>query len=221
MDAPHDGTSSRRGAVRAPQSLVAGLGLIGLGLFGVWASSDLDYGSLRAIGPGLMPFWLSIGVAVCGLALAIAGFTHDGAPLQSFTLRGPLVISLAILAFAVTIRPFAIGGIVTPGLGLIVAGPLAIVIAGYAGTEARFLELLTLALFLTAGCMLLFGDMLNLPIPIFPTAFIQAMTGVLPSRTLLRIAVGVLVLAGLVLLLVQRRSGRREPIEVARHSLTT
>ncbi|WP_342149811.1 tripartite tricarboxylate transporter TctB family protein [Methylorubrum sp. SB2] len=221
MDAPLDGTSSRRGPVRAPQSLVAGLGLIGLGLFGIWAGSDLDYGSLRVIGPGLMPFWLSVGVGLCGLALAISGFTHDGAPLQAFTLRGPVVITLAIIAFAVTIRPFAIGGITTPGLGLIVAGPLAIIIAGYAGTEARFLELLTLALFLTAGCMLLFGDMLNLPIPIFPTAVVQAMTGVLPARTMLRIAAGALALAGLGLLLVQRRSSRREPIEVARHSLTT
>ncbi|SFL26775.1 tripartite tricarboxylate transporter TctB family protein [Methylorubrum salsuginis] len=221
MDAPLDGTSARRGPVRAPQSLVAGLGLIGLGLFGVWASSDLDYGSLRAIGPGLMPFWLSVGVGICGLALAVAGFTHDGHPLQSVSLRGPLVITLAVLAFAVTIRPFALGGVSTPGLGLIVAGPLAIVIAGYAGTEARFLELLTLALFLTAGCMLLFGDMLNLPIPIFPTAVVQAMTGVLPARTLLRIAAGVMALVGSGLLLVQRRSSRREPIEVARHSLTT
>ncbi|MFC7665901.1 tripartite tricarboxylate transporter TctB family protein [Methylorubrum suomiense] len=114
MDAPLDGTSSRRGAVRAPQSLVAGLGLIGLGVFGVWASSDLDYGSLRAIGPGLMPFWLSIGVGICGLALAIAGFTHDGAPLQSFSVRGPVVITLAVLAFAITIRPFVLGGITTP-----------------------------------------------------------------------------------------------------------
>lgn len=221
MDAPLDGTSSRRGPVRAPQSLVAGLGLIGLGLFGIWAGSDLDYGSLRAIGPGLMPFWLSVGVGICGLALAITGFLHDGHPLQSFSLRGPLVITLAILAFAVTIRPFAVGGVSTPGLGLIVAGPLAIVIAGYAGTEARFLELVTLALFLTAGCMLLFGDMLNLPIPIFPTAVVQAMTGVLPARTMLRIAAGLMALVGLSLLLVQRRSGRREPIEVARHSLTT
>lgn len=221
MDAPLDGTSANRGPVRAPQSLVAGLGLIVLGLFGIWASSDLDYGSLRAIGPGLMPFWLSIGVGICGLALAVAGFTQDGHPLQSFSLRGPLVVTLAVLAFAVTIRPFALGGFATPGLGLIVAGPLAIVIAGYAGTEARFLELLILALFLTAGCMLLFGDLLNLPIPIFPTAVVQAMTGVLPARTMLRIAVGALALAGLVLLLVQRRSGRRAPVDVARHSLTT
>ncbi len=69
--------------------------------------------------------------------------------------------------------------------------------------------------------MLLFGDMLNLPIPIFPTAVVQAMTGVLPARTLLRIAAGVMALVGSGLLLVQRRSSRREPIEVARHSLTT
>lgn len=221
MDGPLDGAPRRRGVVRAPQSFVAGIGLILLGLFGIWASSDLDYGSLRAIGPGLMPFWLSIGIIACGIALGIAGFTHDGAPLQPITLRGPAVVILAILLFAVTIRPFTWGGITTPGLGLIIAGPLAVIVGGYATHEARFLDLVTLALLLTAGCMLLFGDMLNLPIPIFPSAVVQALTGTIPARTMLRIAAGVLALAGALLILLQRRSNKRETVDVARHSLTT
>ncbi|WP_232628365.1 tripartite tricarboxylate transporter TctB family protein [Methylobacterium sp. Leaf118] len=221
MDGPLDGAQRRRGVVRAPQSLVAGIGLILLGLFGIWASSDLEYGSLRAIGPGLMPFWLSLGVIACGIALAVAGFTHDGAPLQSFTLRGPVVVILAILLFAITIRPFPFGGITTPGLGLIVAGPLAVIVGGYATHEARFLDLVTLALLLTAGCMILFGDLLNLPIPIFPNAVVQALTGTIPARTMLRIAAGALALFGLLLMLLQRRSHKRGTVDVARHSLTT
>ena len=57
-----------------------------------------------------------------------------------------------------------------PGLGLAFAGPLAILIGGYATPEARLRELVILALGLTPFCMLLFGDLLNLPIPIFPAA---------------------------------------------------
>ncbi|AWN34556.1 tripartite tricarboxylate transporter TctB family protein [Methylobacterium radiodurans] len=215
------GGSGGRGLVRGPQSFVAGLGLIGLGLFAIWAGSDLSRGTLGAIGPGLMPYWLAIGVMACGAALCAAGFLQDGAPLQSMPLRGPVVIILAILIFAVTIRPFAFGSVTTPGLGLAVAGPLAVLVAGYASHEARFTELLILGLLLTAGCMLLFGDLLNLPIPMLPTALIQALAGTLPSRTLLRIAAGFLALVGLVLLLLNRRSAKREPIDVAQHSLTT
>ncbi len=223
------GGSGRRGLVRGPQGFVAGLGLIGLGLFAIWAGSDLSRGTLGAIGPGLLPYWLAIGVAACGVALCVSGLLHDGAPLQSMPLRGPVVILLAIGLFAVTIRPFAFGSVTTPGLGLAIAGPLAVVVAGYASHEARLSELLILGLLLTAGCMLLFGDLLNLPIPMLPTALIQALSGTLPSRTLLRIAAGILALAGFGLLLLNRLSAKRDaaretkraPIDVAQHSLTT
>lgn len=209
------------GLVRAPQSLAAGLAMIALGMFGVWAASDLDRGTLSAIGPGMLPHWLSIGVAICGLALVAVAFLHDGEAIQSFPLRGPIVILLAIFAFAVTIRPFSFGGVTSPGLGLIVAGPLAVLIGGYASHEARFLDLVILALLLTAGCMLLFGDLLNLAIPIFPTAVIQAMSGVIPSKVLLRIAAGVLALVGLGLLFFRLRGARSERVDVATHSMTS
>ncbi len=215
------GGSGARGFVRGPQSFVAGLGLIALALFAIWAGDDLVRGTLGAIGPGLMPFWLAIGVGLCGAALCVAGLLRAGAPLQGMPLRGPVVVLLAIVLFAVTIRPFAFGSVTTPGLGLAVAGPLAVLVAGYASPEARLSELLILGLLLTAGCMLLFGDLLNLPIPMLPTALIQALSGTIPSRTLLRIAAGILALFGLGLLLLNRRSAKREPIDVAQHSLTT
>ncbi|WP_132252148.1 tripartite tricarboxylate transporter TctB family protein [Methylobacterium segetis] len=214
------GREPGRGIVRAPQSLVAGLGLVALALFGLWAGSDLPQGTLRAMGPGLMPRWLSIGVGICGLALVAVSFVRDGEPLAGAAWRGPVVVTLAILAFAVTIRPFSLGPVATPGLGLIVAGPLAVIVGGYATPEARLRELLILALFLTAGCMLLFGDLLNLPIPIFPVALVDALSGTLSSRTLLRLAAGLLCVGGLALL-VLGRGQRREGVDVATHSLTT
>ena len=216
-----DGARPGRRIVRAPQSLVAGIGLILLVLFGVWAASDLPRGTLGAIGPGMMPHWLALSVGVCGLALVVAGFTHDGSPLQAFSLRGPVVVVLAVLAFALTIRPFTLGPVVTPGLGLIVAGPLAVIIGGYASPEARLGELVALALLLTAGCMLLFGDLLNLPIPIFPTVLVEALTGSIPARALLRIVAGVLALVGLIVVFLMRRSARRAAVDVVQPSMPT
>jgi hypothetical protein len=214
------GAGSGHALSRVPQNVAAGLGLVLLGMSGVWAAGDLSRGTLGAMGPGMLPHWVAIGVAACGVLLAATGFVRGGAGLQTFGLRGPIVVVLAILAFAATIRPTALGPITTPGLGLIVAGPLAVILAGYASPEARFRELVILALLLTAGCMLLFGDLLNLPIPLFPTALIEAASGTVSSRVLLRLAAGALALAGLGLLLLLRRSGRRSGTDVARHAMT-
>lgn len=214
------GAEAVRAHSRIPQNVVAGLGLVLLGVFGVWATGDLPRGTLGAMGPGMLPHWVAIGVAASGVVLAVTGLVRGGEGLQTVGLRGPVVVVLAILAFAATIRPATLGPITTPGLGLIVAGPLAVILAGYASPEARFRELLILALLLTAGCMLLFGDLLNLPIPLFPTAFVEAMSGTIPSRVLLRLMAGALALAGLGLLVLQRRSARRSETDVARHSMT-
>lgn len=214
------GVGSGNALSRIPQNVAAGLGLALLGAFGVWASGDLPRGTLGAMGPGMLPYWVAVGVAACGVVLAVTGFVRGGEGLQAVGLRGPVVVVLAILAFAVTIRPATLGPVTMPGLGLIVAGPLAVILAGYASPEARFRELLILALLLTAGCMLLFGDLLNLPIPLFPTALVEAASGTIPSRVLLRLMAGALALAGLGLLLLQRRSARRAGTDVARHSMT-
>ena len=56
-------------------------------------------------------------------------------------------------------------------LVLLGAGPLTVVIGGFASPEARLRENLALGLGLTAFAMLLFGDLLNLPIPMVPEAW--------------------------------------------------
>ncbi|KQP50964.1 MULTISPECIES: tripartite tricarboxylate transporter TctB family protein [unclassified Methylobacterium] len=221
MSVPDDGSARAGGPIRGPQSLAAGLGLIALGVFAVWAGSDLPQGTLGAMGPGLMPRWLGIGVAACGVALVLAGFLKTGEPLPPVAWRGVVVVMLAIVAFAVTIRPVPVGPFTTPGLGLIVAGPLAIIVGGYASPEARFGELVCLALLLTAGCMLLFGDLLNLPIPMFPTVVIEALSGSISMRLLLRLSAGVLILLGIGMVALLRSGARRRPVDVATHSLTT
>lgn len=205
---------NRHGLIRSPQNLAAGLSLLFLAGLALWLTRDLPQGRLSAMGPGMLPDWLAYGVGLCGLALLVAAFLKDGEPLEAWSLRGPFFVVLAILAFAVTIRPFSLGPVNLPGLGMIVAGPLAIVIGGYAAPEARFRQLLVLALGLTPFCMVLFGDLLNLPIPIFP----QSLAGLLPDtwsqKTILRVLAAALVAAAV---LVHLSGGRRRagPIDVA------
>lgn len=205
--------TQRTGLVRAPQSFVAGVVLLALALLAFWLVRDLAQGSLSAIGPALLPRALAVGVGLCGAALIAASFGRPGEALEGWSARGPLFVMLAVTAFGLTIRPVQLGGLTTPGLGLLVAGPLAIMISGYATPEVRFRDLLILALSLTPFCMILFGDLLNLPIPLFPQPLADALPADWTQRQTLRATAGALTLAALGLWLLGRagraaRTGR-------------
>ncbi|WP_134494095.1 tripartite tricarboxylate transporter TctB family protein [Microvirga pakistanensis] len=219
MSTPREGVglSGRRGPVRAPQGIAGGILLIALAALALWLTRDLDQGTLNAMGPAMLPRWLAIGVGLSGLALIAFAFIRDGEPLERWSLRGPFFVIVAILAFAVTIRPFSFGALSLPGLGLVVAGPLAILIGGYATPEARFRELLILSLSLTPFCMVLFGDLLNLPIPVFP----QELAGLFPAgwsqKAILR-ATAIVMAAAAIAVFFATRKARPTTIDVADHS---
>lgn len=219
MSASHEGSgvSGRHGAVRAPQGIAGGILLIALAALALWLTRDLDQGTLNAMGPAMLPRWLAVGVGLSGLALIAYGFIRDGEPLERWSLRGPFFIILSILAFAVTIRPFSFGPLALPGLGLVVAGPLGIILGGYATPEARFRELLILSLSLTPFCVLLFGDLLNLPIPVFP----QELAGLFPAgwsqKAIMRATAAALILAAIAVFFATKGS-RNTTIDVADHS---
>lgn len=159
------------------QNMIGGLALIGLGGLALWLTSDLSQGSLSAMGAGFLPRWLALGIGVLGVALVGIALRSDGEAFGHVSWRSLGLILLAIIGFAVLIRPFHFGTTTLPGFGLVVAGPFAVIVGGLATPEARPRELIVLALLLTALCMLLFGDLLNLPIPIFP----QFLTSLLPG----------------------------------------
>ena len=218
MQAGASGPSEQRGLVKGPQSLVSGLTLIALAAFALWLTSGLPQGTLRAMGPAMLPRWLAIGVGLCGVALVAVALLRPGSQLESFTFRGPVVVVVAILMFGLTIRGFP--DLRIPLLGLMISGPLAIFISGFATPEARQRELWILALALTAFCMMLFGDLLNLPIPMYPQAFADLYPAGWSSDVRLRVTSFALVLAAFVIWWTGRRTGHaREPIDVAEHQV--
>lgn len=146
-----------RGPIKGPQNFFAGLALIGLAAFAIWAVSNLSQGTLRAMGPAMLPRWLAIGVGVCGILLILTSLTTAGDALERWSIRGPVFVMAGIFAFALTIRVF----------GLVVAGPLAMIIGGFASPEVRWKEIIIFAAVMTAFCVGLFRFGLNLPIPIF------------------------------------------------------
>src|SRR3712207_3557482 len=81
--------------VRGPQSLVAGLALLALAALALWLTRNLDQGTLRAMGPAMLPRWLAIAVGLCGLALVAGAFVRIGVALERWSLRGPVFVVLA------------------------------------------------------------------------------------------------------------------------------
>jgi putative tricarboxylic transport membrane protein len=143
--------------VQAPQDLVAGASLLAVALFALWAASPLDTGRMSSPGPGLFPRVLAVLLAGVGVWLLVLSFFRPGESLGRWPLRGPLLISLSVVAFALTIR--------MPGLA--VAGPAAMLVAGAASPETRWRELAVFSVAVTAVCIGLFRALLHLPIPIF------------------------------------------------------
>jgi putative tricarboxylic transport membrane protein len=145
-----------RGRVRSPRDLLAGASLLALALFALWATAPLDAGTRRAMGPGMLPRVVAIAIGAVGLGLAAASFLKRGEELGRWPLRGPFFISLAVLAFALTIRT----------VGLALAGPLVVIVSGAATSDSRPKELVVFALVMTALCVGLFKYALGLPIPV-------------------------------------------------------
>ena len=167
-DAGRGETSS--GLVKSPQDLLAGIFLLvfaGIALFGAW---DLRFGQLRGIGPGLMPKVTAAIVAAFGLALVATAFVTRGPAAERWSIRGAAYILGAVLLFALTIRgaSFPGLGINLPPLGLLVAGPLAVMASSLADRDTRPLEVLIYSVVITGLCVGMFKYILRLPIPIAP-----------------------------------------------------
>jgi putative tricarboxylic transport membrane protein len=157
-----DSSSQQRSGVgfsiRNPRDFWGGLVLIALAILALWASRDLPGQRGFAFGPGTAPRLFAGVLAGLGAAVAFVGLVTDGPRIEKYKVRGPLLVIVAILSFAGMIRP----------LGLIISTFLAFMISIIGSTEMRWLESLIAAVAMTAGCVLLFVYLLNLPFQLWP-----------------------------------------------------
>lgn len=189
------------------QDVIGGIILIAIAALALWLTSDLPRGTLSSAGPAMLPQALAVLLGTCGIALAISGVRSRANEANIWSLRGPLLITLAIALFAVTIRQSHIGSVETPELGLAFAGPLAIMVGGMASPDVRFRDLALLALTLTPFCMLLFGDALNMPIPLLPRSIALGLFEGWSYKASLRVTAGLFFCAAVMVYLLTRRHG--------------
>lgn len=140
------------------RDVCAGLFLLLIAAAAYFGIRNLPFGDASGIGPGLMPKSVAALIAVLGLVILVLGLPSASARLERFSVRGPLFVLGSVLIFASLIRP----------LGLVVAGPLAVLFAGAADRESRPVELVVFSIILSAFSIGLFKYLLRLPMPLAP-----------------------------------------------------
>ena len=154
--------------VRAPRDFYGGLALIALAIIAIWTSGDLPGTHGFAFGPGTAPRLFAGLLAVVGALVALSGLFVDGPPLESYAVRGPAWVILAILAFAGMIRGISLGPVTIPPLGLVPSTFTAFLVSIFGSTEMRWVESLIAAVAMTAFCVGLFVYLLQLPFQLWP-----------------------------------------------------
>ncbi len=144
--------------IKGPQDFIGGIALMALALFALWASRDLQGMHGFSFGAGTAPRMFAGLLLLLGFGVALTGVLWEGAQLQQFHWRGPFFVSLAIIAFAVAIRP----------LGLVITAFASFMVATLGTAETRWVEALIVCVCLTAFCCVLFPYGLGLPMPLWP-----------------------------------------------------
>jgi putative tricarboxylic transport membrane protein len=158
MGARKPGTERIPAVLLSRQDFVGGLVIIAVAGFAFWLARSLPGGSAGSMGPGTLPRGLAALLGAMGLLLAATAVAGKSPDLGRWSLRGPLFVLAALVAFGLAVRP----------LGLVVAGPLAIVISAFASDEVRWRETTVFGVAMTAFCIGLFKFALGLPIPLAP-----------------------------------------------------
>jgi hypothetical protein len=138
---------------------------------------------LSGIGSGLVPKSVAVLVGAFGVLLIVQGLIVEGDRLERWHLRGPVFVLGGVAVFALLIRgsDLTFGGVLgipvlaslkIPGLGLIAAGPLAVIVSAFAEKSTRPFEIVIFAVVMTLLSGVLFKELLNLPIPFDPAGVI-------------------------------------------------
>jgi hypothetical protein len=152
----------RNPAIKSSLDVGGGLFLLALAVVGYIGAFSLPFGQLSGIGSGLLPKVVAVLVGAFGLTLLLQGFLSEGDKLERWAIRGPIFVLSGVLVFALTIRPW----------GLLVAGPLAVIVSAFADRDTQPVEVAVLAVALTMVSGLLFKELLSLPIPFDPHGLI-------------------------------------------------
>jgi putative tricarboxylic transport membrane protein len=150
------GAAHRNSRIRGPREFYGGIALMALALFAFWAASDLS--TDEGIGPGTFPRAYAGLLLGLSAVVAIVGLIVRTPAIGRYAFRGPVLIVISIVGFALLVRP----------LGLALASFFTFIMGALSSAETRWREAIIAAVVLTAFCCVLFAYLLGLPVQIFP-----------------------------------------------------
>lgn len=138
-------------------TVAAGLLFIAFGAFFGFFGLEYRLGSMRSMGPGMLPVAGGAVLLLLGVALLLRGYRSAEA-VPSFAGRTLTAVLGSVVAFALTVDV----------LGLVVAAPLLIFGAVIATGQGSIKLFAILALVLTAATALVFPYLLGVPLKVLP-----------------------------------------------------
>ena len=150
--------------VRGPQDFVGGLALMAIAAVRpVGVERPAGHARIFVRRRNRAAHVRGLAAAGLGVAMTVVGLVTEGPQIANYAWRGPLFVSLAILSFAITIRP----------LGLVISAFVSFMISALGTPETRWKETIIVGICLTIGCSLLFPYALGLPLQLLPRFLIQ------------------------------------------------
>lgn len=138
------------------KDFLSGLLLIGTGAAAIFISQDYPVGSTLRMGPGYFPIALGIILIAFGIYTLVQGLRTGEKVQGNWSVRALILLPLSMVVF----------GLLVDTVGLIPALLALVFVSAAGGKEFKFLEVLIMAVILTAGSVGLFIYGLGLPYPL-------------------------------------------------------
>jgi hypothetical protein len=144
--------------IRSPQDFGAGLLFLAIALFALWVARDYPVGTAVRMSSGYVPRLFCFVLLLLGSYVTLRSLAVEGPPVTRVRLRPLVMITAAIVVFAVSIQTF----------GLVLATVFITLIGGYASPRVRLVEMLAAAAVLSLLAIAIFVWGIGLPIPVWP-----------------------------------------------------
>jgi len=143
--------------LRENRDFLSGLMFIVIGLGAIFIARDYPVGSALRMGPGYFPVALGGILFLMGIYVMVQGLIKKEKVKGNWSLRALVILPLAVIVF----------GLMVERTGFVPALIVLALLSATAGREFKFVEMLILAIALTAACVALFIYGLGMPYPLF------------------------------------------------------
>jgi hypothetical protein len=158
--------------VASPKDAAAGLLLVGIAAGMLLLSRSLPLGTAMRMGPGYYPVLVSWILLGFGVLIFARSFVLTGPPLERWSVRALIPVLAAVGVFSLGMDPPDWVPQHWKPLGLFLSIVLMVIVGSFGSREARPIEVSISAVALGGFSVLIFIDLLGLPMPAWP-AFVD------------------------------------------------